>query len=47
MRWALLCVLVASLFAAGCSDDDYGQDLGNGDAGASTDGFDLATSVSD
>jgi len=40
MRWLFLLLFVGSLFAVACSDDDYGKDLGNGDAGASTDGSD-------
>lgn len=56
MRWLFVLLFVGSLFAVACSDDDYGKDLGNGDAGASTDGFDagvvapppdLSVSVSD
>jgi hypothetical protein len=34
LRWALL---VAALAAAGCSDDDYGLDLGNNDAAVTVD----------
>jgi hypothetical protein len=46
MRWSLLLLFVGSLFVAACSDDDYGKDLGNGDAGASTDGAIDLSSVS-
>jgi hypothetical protein len=55
MRWLVVLLLVGSLFAVACSDDDYGRDLGNNDAGASTDAGpadlspiqDLSVSVSD
>ena len=48
MRLAYLILLVGLLFAAACSDDDYGRDMdGTNDAGAQTDGFDLAISTTD